>query len=432
MEQTVKVQIEITQTNAPKKSKYAMLLIIMCWLVYSCSYLGKVNYAANINQVMAFYNVSHAEAGLVSTFLFFSYAAGQIFNGLFCKKYNVPIMVFVSMAVSGGINLAVAFTPDFGIVKYLWLVNGFSLSILWPSLIRLLSETISKKNMTKAIMLMGTTVALGTFTIYGLSAIFAMFNAFKWAFIVAGAAMLAVGVIWIMIVPSTVKRAKEEEAEYEVEEQKAAANQDAGKLTKKLIYLSIFVLAFYGVATNLIKDGLSTWVPSILKEGYNLGESLSIILTLALPVVSIFGNAFAVKTHKYIPDFVFQCAVMFAVSGAIIGGVIAGLALDQFVLTLVGFTLVCFLVSSCNSTITSIFPLFMKGKVNSGMIAGILNGFCYVGSTASSYGLGLVADHFGWTAVFWLLFGACAVVAAFALIYGVIKAAIKKAHRESE
>ena len=127
----------------------------------------------------------------------------------------------------------------------------------------------------------------------------------------------------------------------------------------------------------------------------------------------------------------FISALFFAVSGAIIGGVIAGLALDQFALTLIGFTLVCFLVSASNSTITSIFPLFMKGKVNSGFIAGILNGFCYVGSTASSYGLGLVADHFGWTAVFWLLLSVCVAVAVFAVIYGFIKAGIKKAHRDS-
>ena len=431
MESTVK-EIKVKDKKQEKISKYAWLLIIMCWLVYSCSYLGKVNYAANINQVMAFYNVSHAEAGLVSTCLFFSYAAGQIFNGIFCKKYNVPIMVFVSMALSGSINLAVAMVPDFGVVKYLWLINGFSLSILWPSLIRLLSETISKKNMTKAIMLMGTTVALGTFAIYGLSALFATFDAFKLAFIVAGAVMIVVGIIWIIIVPSTVKKAVEEESENEAEEQKIAEKQNTGKLAKKLIYLSICVLAFFGIATNLVKDGLTTWVPSILKEGYSVGESMSILLTLALPVVSIFGNALAVKINKILPDFVIQCAVFFAISGAIIGGVIAGLALGQFALTLIGFTFVCFLVSASNSVITSIFPLFMKGKVNSGMIAGILNGFCYVGSTVSSYGLGLVADHFGWTAVFWLLLGVCIVISVCGVIYGVIKAAMQKAYRNSQ
>ena len=74
----------------------------------------------------------------------------------------------------------------------------------------------------------------------------------------------------------------------------------------------------------------------------------------------------------------------------------------------------------------------MKGKVNSGFIAGILNGFCYVGSTVSSYGLGLVADHFGWTAVFWLLLGVCVFIVLAAVVYTCIKAAMQRAHRNAQ
>jgi OPA family glycerol-3-phosphate transporter-like MFS transporter len=185
------------------------------------------------------------------------------------------------------------------------------------------------------------------------------------------------------------------------------------------------MLCFYGVATNLIKDGLTTWVPSILKEQYQLDNSLSIILTLALPIVAIFGNAFAIRLHKKIPDFVLQCAFTFLCAGVVIGAVIGGMELDQFWLTLIGFAIVCFLASSCNSLITSIFPLFMKGKVNSGLIAGILNGCCYVGSTISSYGLGWVADNFGWLWVFWLLFAVCMAVCIGAAVYTLMRKKLK-------
>ena len=64
-------------------------LIFLAWLCYSTSYLGKVNYSANITQIIDFYGVSKSEAGLVPTFFFFAYGVGQIVNGLFCKKYNI-------------------------------------------------------------------------------------------------------------------------------------------------------------------------------------------------------------------------------------------------------------------------------------------------------------------------------------------------------
>ena len=125
-----------------KKIKQSTILIVLCWFVYACSYIGKVNYSANINQIMEFYNVDHSSAGLVSTFFFFAYGIGQVINGLFCKKYNLKWMVFVSLVISGVANFIVSISNNFVLIKYLWLLNGFSMSILWPSLIRLLSESL--------------------------------------------------------------------------------------------------------------------------------------------------------------------------------------------------------------------------------------------------------------------------------------------------
>ena len=62
-------------------------------------------------------------------------------------------------------------------------------------------------------------------------------------------------------------------------------------------------------------------------------------------------------------------------------------------------------------------PLHLKDKINSGRLAGILNGFCYLGSTLSSYTLGAVADGFGWTYVFYLLFAVCTAVIILGFTY---------------
>ena len=407
-----------------QKGKNSAWLIWLCWLVYTCSYIGKVNYAANINSVMEYFSVDHSSAGLVSTLFFFAYGIGQVVNGLLCKKYNLKWMVFISLMTSSMANFLVAITRNFALIKYLWLVNGFSMSILWPSLVRLLAETLAKKEMAKSSVIMGTTVALGTFFVYALSAVFVKIN-FKLSFYLATGILISVGIVWMLFYSKCVSGAKAEEQEEAVATQEKEVTGTAG-YTKSIILLSVVMLCFYGVVTNLIKDGLTTWVPSILKEQYMLDGSLSIILTLALPVVSIFGNAFALEVHKKIPDFVIQCVVTFFVAGIIIIGIILGMSLDQFWLTLIGFAIVCFLASSCNSLITSIFPLFMKGKVNSGFIAGIVNGCCYLGSTISSYGLGLIADGCGWLSVFWTLLGACGMVCVGAGIYIFLKKKCEK------
>ncbi len=399
-------------------------LILLCWLVYALSYVGKVNYSANVNQIMSFYNVSHANAGLATTFFFFSYAVGQIIHGLFSKKYNLKWVIFLSLIMSGSINLVVGISTNFKVVKYLWLINGFVLSMLWPSLIRTLSENLSKKDMARASKVMGTTVATGTFAIYLASALLVNIN-FKLSFFVPATVLVLIAVLWIFAFDKVSTTAKEEADNIEIEEEKSVGVKNE-PFNKSLLFLSIGMLAFYGIATNLIKEGLTTWVPSILKEQYNLGESLSIALTLALPVVAIFGNLFVIELNKAIKDYVLLAASLFLFSGIIMGIIIGGLSLNQFTITLAGFALVSFFTAGSNSLITGIFPLFMKGKVDSGKIAGILNAFCCLGSTLSAYGLGEIADNYGWDMVFWVLLGVCVLVCIIALIYILIKKLIFK------
>lgn len=394
------------------KKSYAILLIFLGWLVYMTSYLGKVNYSANITQIIDFYGITKTQAGMVPTFFFFSYGIGQVFNGIFCKKYNVKWMVFISLVVSASINLFIAVSTDFSIMKWLWLVNGFALSILWPTLIRLLSECLPQKRLSTCSVIMGTTVAIGTIVIYALSSLYAAFDKFKLSFYTAGIAVIIVAIVWLILYNKTVEGTKKEKAQEETGKEVKKGTVETIKQSKserRILFTSIYVLCFFAIGVNLIKDGLTTWVPSILKDEFGMSDSISILLTLLLPVLAVFGNPFALKLHKMIPDYVHHCAVVFAVIAVFIGMIIGSLALELVLLMLLGLIVANFLASSLNSIVTGIFPMFMRGKINSGLYAGVLNGFCYVGSAASSYGLGAIADHFGWTSVFWVLIGFCVI-----------------------
>lgn len=140
-----------------------ILLIVVCWLVYTASYLGKYCYSCNLNGIMFYYGVSHADAGLVSTMFFFAYGAGQIINGILCRKYNARFIITFSLLVSAGINLAVFFLPSFFTLKYLWLLNGFSLSFLWAVISTVLSGCLSDENLKKAVVAMSVCTPAGTF-----------------------------------------------------------------------------------------------------------------------------------------------------------------------------------------------------------------------------------------------------------------------------
>lgn len=366
-----------------------------------------MGYSANIIQIEKTFDVSHATAGIVSTCFFFAYGAGQIINGIFCKKYNVKYVIFFSLLVSGVCNLLMGILQTFVYQKYIWFINGATLSVLWPSLIRYLSERLKKEEMSSAVVAMGTTVAVGTAAVYGLSALFAEFLFYRMIFFVAAVVLPIMAASWFII---SAKYLPEK-----VNQPQLQANDNNKRGVDKTLTVSIAVLAIFAIITNLTKDGLTTWVPSILKEIYSLPDSISILLTLLLPVLAIFGTAVAAKLRKKIPDFIGICITLFGVNALLIGAVIMFLSVSA-IITLVSFALVSCFMAGINNVITSMAPLYWKDKINSGMLAGILNGFCYVGSTISSYGLGLVADSYGWNVVFWLLCVLCVVCVVIGIV----------------
>ena len=385
--------------------KRQMLLVALCWAIYTASYLGKYCYSANISVIRSYFAVDKATAGLVGTCFFFAYGAGQVINGIFCKKYHVYFVVLGALLVSACCNAIMAFCGNFAIFKYVWFINGATLSVLWPTLIRLLSENLSDDYCPKAVVVMGTSVAVGTFVTYGISALFnAVINnssSYKYAFYVAIVALPMLAVLWATSYKKLVVKTD----------------------TSGALLMTIIVLALFAVVTNLVKDGLTTWIPQILSDIYAMPDFLSILLTLLLPVLALFGTALAVAMNKKIKDIVNLCALAFAVITVLIAIVIAAVNTGAAIM-LICLSLVSLMTSAVNNAVTSMFPLYYKEQLNSGLVAGVLNGFCYIGSTISSYGLGALADGVGWNAVFELLASAsafCVVLAGIRILVANIK-----------
>jgi len=74
-----------------------------------------------------------------------------------------------------------------------------------------------------------------------------------------------------------------------------------------------------------------------------------------------------------------------------------------------------------NNIVTSIAPLFLRNYMNPGISAGVLDGFCYIGSAVTTYALGTVADRYDWGTVITLLFAVAAVSTAAAVLLKLIK-----------
>lgn len=380
----------MTQTLSNKKANF---LIFLCWAAYTSAYVARLNYNASMVEILAQLGTTKEAAGIVSSFFFFAYGAGQLVNGLFSKRYNTKISVTIALVASCLINFGMTFCNGIDAMKYLWFLNGVFQSILWSSLIKTLSDNLADNKLSKAVMVMSTTVASGTFTAYGLAALFSALD-MKWTsiFYVASAVVGVVAVVWFFGMTS-IKKSNNETAEIKTTEKKKLS------LTPAFVF-SIVVILISAVANGFIKDGITTWVPSILKEEFGVPSSLSIIITLLLPVLSIFGASLVKVLHKKQKNENALNGIFYFASTVLAGLIILTLNLKSVPLTLALFGGTACLMAAINNVITSVVPLYSRDKIDSGLSAGLLNTFCYVGSTLATSLLGRIADTKGWNDVF--------------------------------
>lgn len=385
------------------KRKQQILIVIAC-LVYSFAYTGRYSYNANIAPIMAFYNVTRAEAGLTGTFFFFAYGAGQLIHAIFCRFYPRKYIIPVVLGVSAILNVAVFCGVPFGAIKYLWLLNGICQSVLWPTLVLVLSDTMDSVMMKRAVFAMSLTVVIGTVISYGGSAIFNLFDFFRGAFLLGAVLMVAIGIAWLIGYDTlTLENAGLAEAHAASSEATTAGGGSRKRAANGALIGLFAVCGLFMAVDNFVKDGLNTWTPVILKERFGVGDSLSIVLTVALPFCGVFGAMLALRMNRKIRDFRALSGSLLLLLSVCICGILLSMKLESMVLTVAFLGVVSCFAHGINSIMTSIMPFAMRDRVNPGFLAGLMNSAGYVGSTASAYGLGVIADRTDWNTVMYIL-----------------------------
>ena len=410
--------------NSNNYDNSAVKLMFLATLVYIISYFGRKSYDSNINEIMSFYGVNKSSAGLVGTFFFIVYACGQVFHGIMCKYYNPKYAISGALVMASLCNLAMGVMPVewFHYLKFVWLLNGFSMATLWSTIVRTFNKNFSKKRLKQALVFMAFPVSIGTFFIYGASALFSLLNRFKYTFYLASLMLVVIAIVWFLFIDKLIYKSKLEKNAVDgaTEEQfERKVKQEKVKIDRGF-YVLFGILAFFAIINNFVKDGLNTWTPTIFTDKYNLENWFAVLLTILLPLFAILGANLAITLSRKVKNYVVGCGVLYSTATLILGILLILLNFNSWVVSLICFMLISAMMAGVNNIITNVFPMQLKNGVDAGLIAGFIDGFCYVGSALSSFGLGSIAEHADWNVIMYLFLGLCVfcvlTVAVFVLI----------------
>lgn len=342
------------------------------------------------------YGVTKSDAGLVSTLFFITYGAGQFINAFLSKKINIKIVLPIILFCSVLINIFVLFMPVnfFAVFKYIWCLNGFLLSMLWPCTIRTVSEYISPKYKNASVLLFGTITAVGVCITYGLSALFKALHIYKMIFVFASVVGVLSIILWCFFYKTITNK---QECEGQIIEE-AKAKVDETLLITPMIGF-VIVIGFISIVCAIGKEGMQTWFPLILEEKFNMDESYSTLITMLFPFASIIASVLAVGLNKKIKNYVLLCGV-FTLAGLIALCFALLFNFNEIISLVIATIILSIACASITNVTTNIIPLRIKNVKNSGFYAGFFNGCLYIGTSIVTYALGAIAENKGWNFAF--------------------------------
>ncbi len=373
-------------------------VVILGFLVYFFSYAMRLDYAASLVAIVNDLGVTNTAASAAITGSFITYGVGQIVFGIVGDKLHPVKIITFAMLGTILVNLLVSFCTSITLITVLWCFNGVFQAMIWPPLCRFVAEQTTSAQYSSAITTVGLSASIGTIFVYlfvpAILSVTAWVNVFR-SMAAFGALIVAV---WVIMTKGVNIQKAEPVA--------APDGKNEYTIFKVMALAGLVPIFFIIILQGVLRDGIQTWLPSMVSADFNMDESSSILSTAVLPVLSMASVLMSNFLYIRLKNEIKTATIMFSV--AAVATIPLGLGLR--IPALLSIFLAA-LISGCmhgvNHMIVSLIPKRFHKYGLMSTFSGILNSFTYVGAALSTYVFAAASDNLGWGVVkiIWLIIG---------------------------
>ena len=364
-------------------------------LVYFASYLTRKNFdvmMANICSSMtnagAFADELTAQnkLAIVVAAMTVAYGIGQIVNGIIGDKIKPQLMLTVGIGLASACNVAMYFTPNNYIpMVVIWCINGFAHSMLWPPIVRLMATYLTSDEYGYAAVRVSWGSSIATIVLYlGCGALIGFMS---WRSIILSCALggAIILVLWIILSKKLFT------------EPLLLSDTPRGGEAKKeklplpaYVFIPIVLIMLGIILQGSLRDGVTTWTPSILNHEYGVPEGNAIMSTVMTAIFSMLSFSLFDLLHRKVfrnevtcAGVIFAGSAVFSLAIYLTNTFVSDPALGS-VLAVSFISLITGCMHGINLMLITVVPKrFIKsGKVST--FSGILNAGTYIGSTVGT------------------------------------------------
>lgn len=369
-----------------KKQVLSASLLFM--FLYLISYVTRINYGAVISEICAAENMQKSLVSLALTMSAVTYGTGQLISGFLGDRLNPKRLIFGGLLLTAATNLIIPVCTSPYQMAAVWAVNGFAQAFMWPPLVKIMATLFTSEDYKKACVIVTWGSSFGTIAVYALSPVCISLFGWRGVFVVSAFFAVLMSVIWMK------KCRFENGSTHFVTNKITETNEKFG--VKYLVLMGLIMFAI--VLQGILRDGVTTWMPSYISETFNLDRRAAILTGVILPVFSIGAiQLTSVIYRKFIKSELMLASVVF------FAGFISALLLFSANGKSAPFSILFSAVlTACmygvNIVMTCMVPPYFAKYGNISFMSGLLNFCTYIGSAASGAGLALFSEKFGWSA----------------------------------
>ena len=385
----------------------------LAWLfafVYFSSYVTRINFAAVIQEVVTDTGFEKSALSVILVCMSVSYGIGQVINGRIGDKIKPQNLIFIGLITATTINLVFPiFSGSIPLMCVLWAVNGFAQSMMWPPIVKIMVNTMDEATYGSASVIVSLGSSIGTVAVYLVSPL--IITLLSWQFVLLFSA--AIGLFSVLLWAFIKDRVYDEKAVI-------LANKKSAP-TAKLIFpkTAIFPLIFIALSVicqGMLRDGVSNWMPSLLSDTFEMGNSASILCTVSLSIFSMIAFIVAGAFYKkFFRNEVACAAAIFCIAS--VSALLLSLLFNTGAVTAIIFmTLITGANHGINLMLIGHVPKRFRRHGNISTISGAINACTYVGSAIATYGIAKLSEAYGWQFTTWVWFFIAALGLVFCLI----------------
>ena len=373
---------------------------------YLFLYLGRFNFWPVAPLVKEDLALSNLEIGLINALLLWGFGFGDLFHGRLGEIYGLRLWVLLGALLTTVFNVITSFATSAVTMAIPWGIAGFVNAACWAPAISMISQWWPRRNRGLALGIVGTSAGGAMVLMWWISGYVGAEWGWRASFRYPPIIIAVLGIAFYFIVrdrPTDVGL-----PEY-VEEDEVSATPEAinpellkgfGPYKVMLTNTRFLMACQVKGLENVVRYGLTTWVPIYYFEEGGLSIESTVLLTVLLPFGYLFAPPMAgIISDRYLgsrrqPMIIFSCTV-----SAI---VLVGVALAPPVNVTLGAVLM--LVGGLSMGMSSInsVAVDIAGRRMSGTATGLMSahGYAYAGAQALVFAAVLDMAGSPWPIVF--------------------------------